>query len=218
MITNNNLTIDNSHLAQGYLIVGAKIPYKVKTKIQVQKGEHILNYDLSAQTIQIPLQLGGGQYRISLYRNIASNRYQLGGTATVYLQEKYASAYLLSSSIYVECNKVKLSFSNFEAIRAYIKNTYIYDFIRALQVKKGMMPDITYCLTNHRGICQDLAALATAICRNSGFPARLIIGRADKQLHAWVEVTVEDKKILFDPTSDCLKQKLAKKYIEERWY
>jgi transglutaminase-like putative cysteine protease len=41
-------------------------------------------------------------------------------------------------------------------------------------------------LTKKSGICLDLAALVVALLRIMGIPAKLTIGMADRQYHAWV--------------------------------
>ena len=50
----------------------------------------------------------------------------------------------------------------------------------------------------------------------AGLKARVAIGWADGQCHAWVYVTVDGKTIHYDPTSDILGMK-ATKYVFSRW-
>ena len=64
------------------------------------------------------------------------------------------------------------------------------------------------------GICQDLAATAVAMLRSQNIPAKLMIGKADNQNHAWVSTTINNKEILFDPTKEIEKKKNAKKYAK----
>jgi transglutaminase-like putative cysteine protease len=60
-----------------------------------------------------------------------------------------------------------------------------------------------------RGVCQDHAHLALAICRSAGIPARYISGHllGDSGTHAWIEVIVPDgdraRAVAFDPCNGC---------------
>ena len=60
-----------------------------------------------------------------------------------------------------------------------------------------------------RGVCQDHAHLALAICRAAGVPARYISGHllGDSGTHAWIEVVVADgdraRAVAFDPCNGC---------------
>lgn len=81
-----------------------------------------------------------------------------------------------------------------------------------------MLPDIKGLLKKKVGICYDIASLAVAMLRISGIPAKLVIGMADKNYHAWVEIINNGGKILrYDPTFDIYNKKVNK-YIVERYY
>jgi transglutaminase-like putative cysteine protease len=64
-------------------------------------------------------------------------------------------------------------------------------------------------LAGGRGVCQDHAHLALAICRAAGVPARYISGHllGDSGTHAWIEVVVPDgdraRAVAFDPCNGC---------------
>ncbi len=60
-------------------------------------------------------------------------------------------------------------------------------------------------LAGGRGVCQDHAHVALAICRSAGVPARYVSGHlvGDSGTHAWIEVVVADgaraRAVAFDP-------------------
>jgi transglutaminase-like putative cysteine protease len=64
-------------------------------------------------------------------------------------------------------------------------------------------------LAGGRGVCQDHAHLALAICRAAGVPARYISGHllGDSGTHAWIEVVVPNgdvaRAVAFDPCNGC---------------
>ncbi len=110
-----------------------------------------------------------------------------------------SSALALSDQI---CEGLGSDKEKYEAVRAYIKKNFVYDYIKALNISNGTMPDIEGCLSSHSGICQDLAALAACMLRVQGIPAKFVIGYIGKQYHAWVVVLLDGQEILFDPTAD----------------
>ncbi|PZS17427.1 MAG: transglutaminase family protein [Pseudonocardiales bacterium] len=64
-------------------------------------------------------------------------------------------------------------------------------------------------LAGARGVCQDHAHVALAVCRAAGVPARYVSGHllGDSGTHAWVEVVVADgdraRAVAFDPCNGC---------------
>ena len=76
--------------------------------------------------------------------------------------------------------KGKTKNENYYIIKDFLKNNFAYDYIKAINVKKGMLPDIKGTLKKHTGICLDLASLAVAMFRIAGIPSKLVIGMADK--------------------------------------
>jgi transglutaminase-like putative cysteine protease len=65
-------------------------------------------------------------------------------------------------------------------------------------------PSALATLRTRRGNCNEIAALATALLRASGFPARVAFGiayhRGAFRYHAWPEVRHGDAWVPFDPT------------------
>lgn len=64
-------------------------------------------------------------------------------------------------------------------------------------------------LAGGRGVCQDHAHVALAVCRAAGVPARYVSGHlvGDSGTHAWIEVLVaaggQAKAVAFDPCNGC---------------
>ena len=68
------------------------------------------------------------------------------------------------------------------------------------------------------GVCQDLSAIMVCMLRTQGIPARLMIGYADKQYHAWVVADVGGEEKFFDPTAALSAISKVKAYTLERYY
>lgn len=226
MLVNNLMQIDESTIQSGYIVITTtteKIDKRIK--IGVKKDEWSIYYDLIDKKIQIPLQFGAGKYKITMYKNVIGKKYSTEGTITIDASNMSPIAYQLHPNQYVQCDKINYKIDDnltarqkLKAIRAYIKENYFYDYVREYTIPKGALPNIVHCFETKSGICQDLAALAVAILRNNGVPARLIIGYTDKAYHAWVGVTIGDTEYRYDPTLDCQHGKLPKYYKKERWY
>ena len=91
-------------------------------------------------------------------------------------------------------------------------------YIKAATVKPGTLPDIDTTYEKKMGVCQDLSALMICMLRTQGIPAKLMIGYADKNYHAWVVTLIEDKQIFFDPTAAVNGISKPSKYSLERFY
>ena len=101
----------------------------------------------------------------------------------------------------------------FRAITNYINRTISYDYIRAIQIqKKNGMPDVERCWRLRMGICFDIAALTTGMLRAVGIHAYLCVGKADRQNHAWVEATINNKKYRYDRSGRAQTYKTERRY------
>jgi hypothetical protein len=103
-------------------------------------------------------------------------------------------------------------------VRQFMLDTFGYDFIKALTVKPGMLPDIDGCYQKRLGVCQDLSAVMVCMLRTQGIPAKLMIGYADKNYHAWTLTVVDGKEVFFDPTAALNAISSPITYSVERYY
>ena len=73
----------------------------------------------------------------------------------------------------------------YRAVTDYINRSFVYDYVKALTVKRyGVKPDTESCWQKRMGICGDLAALAVGMLRAAGISARYVTGTADGIPHA----------------------------------
>ena len=106
----------------------------------------------------------------------------------------------------------------FEAVCNYMKSNFVYDYVKAVQVKAGMLPDIDGTFSKRMGVCQDLAAVMACMLRAQGIPCKLMIGYADKTYHAWTMTIVDGQEQFFDPTAALNAINKVKQYTLERFY
>lgn len=217
VLRDSKLTVDASHADDGYVMVrGAENSHRYKLRIAF--GEDKLTYDLNSDgAFEIfPLQYGSGRYTITLYQNSSGNKYAAAGSVRIDAALANENAALLVPSQYVSytaqtsavalsdeiCGSADTDQEKFEAVRRYIMQNFMYDFIKAVTVQPGAMPDIEACVDTRMGICQDLAATAACMLRVQGIPTKLVVGYRGKQYHAWTVVLLDGQEVLYDPTED----------------
>lgn len=231
--TDGSLTVDASHAENGYIMVRGPETGK-KLKVRVTKGDTMLTYDLNGEGEYevFPLQLGSGSYTCALYKNVKGNKYSTAGKVSLKAELADENAAFLCPNQYVNytsdspavqlsmeiCEGLTGSREKFDAIKAYLSRNFMYDFVKAATVASGAMPDIDHCLTTRMGICQDLTALAACMLRVQGIPAKMVIGYADNNYHAWNMVLVDGEYELLDLTAEVKAISKNVTYTVERFY
>lgn len=212
-----NLQVDASNAGLGYIMVRGKAGSS-RLKMRISRGEEVLTYDLNnlGEFETFPLQLGSGGYTVSLFKNIQGNKYSKEGSVQFSVDMADENGCYLYPNQYVNytedspavalsmqiCEGLSGDREKLEAIRKYIKEHFLYDFVKAATVPAGALPDIDGCMEKRMGICQDLTALAACLLRVQGIPAKLVIGYADRNYHAWNSALIDGEYISFDITAD----------------
>lgn len=229
-----SLTVDASHADKGYIMAKAK-KGKSRYKLRVSCGDNTMTYDLdnkSGKYEVFPLEDGSGSYTISLYKNVSGKKYSEAGKVKIKVKTDSANACLLAPNQYVNydknteavkiseeiCKNLKTPREKYDAVKKYMLQNYIYDFITAVTVQPGQMPDIDRCVEKRMGICQDLSATFCCMMRVQGIESKLMIGYADKNYHAWTTTYIDGQEYFFDPTVELNAASPPKAYTLERWY
>ena len=232
--TADRLTIDYSHADLGYVMVHGPSTSQ-GLKLQVTKDGGGLNYDINGNGDWevIPLQFGEGNYNFGLFLHASGTKYTSGGQMSVSVKfEDPNSVYRIPNQYvyYVQetpavaksdeiCEGLTTDQEKFEAVRAYIKENYAYDFDKVNKVTTGLLPSVDYAWEHGMGICQDLAALAACMLRVQGVPTRLDIGYVNgNYYHAWNTVILDGQMVQYDPTADVSSIPLDSAYTLQRWY
>ena len=231
---NGDLTIDCSNMDQGYVMVKAKTSSK-RYKVRVKTADASLNYDLNSDGMYetFPLQFGSGKYQIALYRNASGKKYSEEGKIGLNVKMEDPNACFLYPNQYVNYNEKTACVVEatalcagmtdqaeiYKAVCDYMKTHFVYDFVKSVSVKAGVLPDIDGCWEKHMGICQDLSAVTIAMLRSQGVPARLMIGTlGSNTYHAWVTAVVNGEEKFFDPTAELNASSKTDTYTTERYY
>ena len=233
MSVSGKLKADLSNASEGYFLASLTSPNPHKMKLRVTKGDETLTYDLNGEAkFEIfPFQLGSGFYDISLYENVSGKKYAQAGTVALNVNLTREDIAFLYPNQYVNYTQLSAAVADaeklcegksdrekFDILCDYMKNSFVYDYIRAATVKAGALPDIDGSYKKKMGICQDLSAIFCCMLRTQGLPARLIIGYADKQYHAWTVTEIGGKDYFFDPTAALNAISKVKDYSMERYY
>ena len=231
--SSGSLTVDFSNAQDGYIMVKAD-KSKKRLKLRIAKGKATLTYDLNSngEYEVFPLQLGSGKYQCSLFKNASGKKYAQDGKVSINVELENENAAFLCPSQYVNYNEetqavaiseqicagLSTDREKFEAVREYMKATFVYDYVKAATVKSGTLPDIEGCYEKKMGICQDLAAFAACMLRVQGVPVKLVVGYAGKSYHAWNSVFIDGEEVFYDPTLEINAIATDQKYTVERYY
>ena len=226
------LQLDVSNVSEGYFLARVSSETSKRLKMRVVTRDTTLDYDVpgTCEYIVVPLQMGSGSYKVSLYENASGNKYAAAGSLTITAELEREDGAFLYPNQYVNYTAEtpavleadllcagKSEQEAFEAVCAYMK-TFTYDFVKAVNIKAGMLPDIDDSWEKKMGVCQDLASIMCCMLRTQGIPSRLVIGYADGGYHAWTQVTVNGEDIFYDPTAEIPNMIKPRQYTVERFY
>ena len=232
--TSGKLVADLSNAKEGYFLAAITAPTNHKMKMRVQKGDVTMTYDmnLKGEYDIFPLQLGSGHYDILLYENVSGKKYSQAGylgldvqldreDAAFYYPNQYVDYTILSAAVAKAaelCDGMTDPLQIYETLCNYMKTSFLYDYVKAVTVQAGALPDIDGSYEKKMGVCQELSAILACMLRTQGIPCRLIIGYADKQYHAWTTTEINGKEYFFDPTAALNAIATVKDYSVERYY
>lgn len=241
--SDGKLIVDYSQRELGYVMVRVSQQTSHGLKLRVNYGNASLpdsdpnkyaqltyNIDNTGLYETIPLPLGSGYYEFQLYENVKGNKYSAEGKVAMTVQLVDENAAFLVANQYVSYMKSSLTVQKsdelcagksaadtYKTICEFMSKEFAYDFVRALTIKAGTLPEVDPCFERRMGICQDLSAVMVCMLRVQGIPAKLVIGYADKNYHAWTVAIVDGEERFFDPTA-AVGALGASNYTVERMY
>jgi len=228
----SGLTVDASHSDQGYIMVKHAATDK-HLKMRITQGNDYYTYDLPSGTDFQPfgLPFGSGKYKIQVFKQVSGKRYSnaasisfsasLADETLPYLYpNQYVSYGEQSQAVALAetlCKGASTAQDKLAIIQDYVVRNIQYDYILAISVQSGYLPDVDHVLATGKGICFDYAALLACMLRAVGVPAKLEIGYADKLYHAWNSVLINDEWLHIDTTAEANNMQV-RKYTTERTY
>lgn len=206
--SNDYVTIDASHMDEGYIMVSYNGESSM-VKLQLRGPDYMTyTYDLAGGDYEVfPLSAGDGSYQLGIYENVQGSQY-----ATVFSQELsvtitnpmgpflYPNQYVKFSAASNVVRKgqelVAEAHDDLEAIifvYNYMIENITYDYDKAENVQSGYIPDVDEILSTKTGICLDYAAVMASMLRSQKIPTRLEVGYAGDAYHAWISTYVKDQ-------------------------
>lgn len=214
---------DESDLSSGLIYVTYESNNDARIKLIVEKDSARYIYDVNREGIResFPLQLGDGEYKLSLLQNTSGSSYKFITTKVVNLELSAPEKVFLNSiqnvNWNIDSNAVKKAVDltkgtndlqkKANILWKYMANDYNYDYNKLAKLQSSYVPVIDLTLKDKSGICYDFTSLYAAMLRSQGIPAKLIKGYAPENAqgyHSWNEVYDSSTKkwLTIDPTYD----------------
>ena len=221
--------IDTSGSIKGYIAVELNNIDK-KHKVLVQKGETQYFYTFSPESNKdnLPLQLGEGNYKITVFENISGTSYRQVKSVSLaadfqndvdpFLQSvqliewdptmpAIAKAAELTKGLESDAAKVA-------AVHNYVISNVKYDYKKINGLTTSYIPDTNLTFANGTGICYDFSSLMAGMLRSVGVPTKLVKGYTPNAVgyHAWNEALIDGKWVVIDSSYDSQMKAAGSKY------
>lgn len=227
------VSIDTEDVPKGVVDIAYQGDSPQKIKVMIQKDSQKYTYDLRADGSpqSFPLQMGNGDYKVSVLQNIQGTKYKYLKTEKISLALADASSVYLNSVQNIDSDSGSVASkaeeltrgltddkAKAEVIYNYIVDHCSYDYSKKSTVQPGYIPDVEDTLSTQRGICYDYASLFAAMNRKVGVPCKLVKGYADdvNGYHAWNEVSIDGKWVVVDTTTDMQLRAAQRTYNMEK--
>jgi hypothetical protein len=187
-------------------------------RLEVRRGDVKYYYNLYPGQENFPLQLGSGQYTITVFEHIEGNRYRAANRIRVEVQIAEQNAVYLNSVQEIKWNEDSLAVlkaaelveglksdrEKFMALYNYVVANVDYDYDKLKALTSTYLPDIDETLESGKGICYDHASLLAAMLRSQNIPAKLAKGYTSnvQGFHAWNEVYLDGEWHIVDASVD----------------
>jgi hypothetical protein len=203
------ILIDIGCTAYGVALIQVdSIPAETGCKVIVSANGSSYQYDIlyRGKFLGMPLQLGEGTYKVTVYEEIAANSFttryatsfdvNLASSLKPYTAASLMSDFSRGSGCTQKaaslCSGITTATGRVDAVYRWIVANIAYDRDLAGSITSGDVktyvpnPEQTY--STRKGICFDYASLMCAMLRSQGIPTRLAVGTTSLGYHAWNEV------------------------------
>jgi transglutaminase-like putative cysteine protease len=223
------IIIDTSNSMKGYISVELNNINKTH-KVLVQKGEtqYFYTFTPNNKRENLPLQLGEGNYKITVYENISGTSYRSVKSLSVsadfqndtdpFLQSVQLIKWDTTMPAIVKAAELVKGLESDEAkvaaIHNYVVSNVKYDYNKASGLTSTYIPDNNVTYATGMGICYDFSSLMAGMLRSVGIPAKLVKGYTPNATgyHAWNEVLINGKWVVIDASYDSQMKAAGSKY------
>jgi transglutaminase-like putative cysteine protease len=188
-------------------------------KVIIEKDDVEYVYNLSSKIDTFPLQMGSGEYTVTLFGSNDGRRFRTISKETFSVQLDENAVFLSASQTVNWDNEsevaalaqtltkdAKTDREKLEVIHEYVIHNVSYDYDKAQQLPKGYIPSPEETLSDGSGICYDFAALTASMLRSVNVPTKLVKGYSTftPVYHAWNEVLVDGEWLVVDTSTDSI--------------
>ncbi|NLP18939.1 MAG: transglutaminase domain-containing protein [Firmicutes bacterium] len=218
-------SINTSQVGQGLVVVEFNDPtpqghLRVTVENTDRQDERQYTYYLHPGVKNnFPLQMGRGQYRVTVLEHIEDNLYRpleresfavevTKDDGELYLQSvqniPWDGATVLVAKARELATEGKGDEEQFHLIHNYIVENMAYDCQKVDKLSSDYLPDVEKTLHCKKGICYDFASLLASMLRSRGIPTKLVMGYGEgiNGYHAWNEVCLGGCWQVVDVTCD----------------
>ena len=216
----NEAKIDDTFKNKGLIRISYSGSITDKIKVMIAKDDNKYYYPLqpNGKMVGFPLQMGNGDYRVSVLKHVVDNKYASVKTTTVNLQLKDPNLVYLNSIQIIEWSSTSDAVLKNQVIVGnetnvgkrinlgydFVVKNIKYDFNKISSLTSDYIPDPDSTLRALSGICYDYASLLAAMKRSEGAPVKLVKGYTKnvEGYHAWNEIFLDGKWVIVDTTVD----------------
>lgn len=226
-----NSYIDSSYVNSGVVYVNYPNDNNTKTKLMIEKDGSKYTYNLNSNNASegFSLQMGSGEYKISILENVEGNKYKYIFTEKVKAEIENDDLVYLNSiqnvnwkdapeAVKKAKSLVKGNQSTKDKVKAvydFLVNNFSYDYEKLDKLSFDYLPDADQMLEDGEGICYDFASLFAVMLRSQGIPVKMVKGYTTnvEGYHAWNEVYDSDTNSwqVIDTTYDAAANKAKAK-------
>lgn len=218
ILSNGNAQVDISSIADG--VVRVRYPHesglKIKVKIALGSSSYMYSLYSTSGYETYPLQMGNGNYTITVYENIGGTSYTaaakfdvtLNDSSNVFLNSIQLINWNSSTNAVLKAKEIASAYGSDEAkaqaIHDFLSIHMQYDSAKASSVASGYVPNINEVYGSGYGICYDFASTYAAMLRSVGIPTKLVMGYSSNVTgyHAWNKVYLNGSWVVVDNSYD----------------
>ncbi len=199
--------IDLNNINSGIVKIAFSHSTDTKIKVEIKKDSNTYMYNLvSTNNFEaFPLQLGSGEYKVTLFKNISGTSYSTINTWTFNANVNSSSLYTSSNQLVNwdnSMNSITLAkqltascTKNDDKVKVlydYILNNIKYNLGKT-NLPSSYIPNIDSTLASKDGICFDFSSLFAAMLRSVGIQSKIVMGTSPNVngYHCWNEVYLE---------------------------
>lgn len=223
-------------LDSGIITISYNTDINAKLKVMIEKNGKKVTYNLNGdgKAESFPLQMGDGDYKVSVLENVEGDKYKYISTENVNLGLKDDNQVYLASvqninwnSNMIAINKaadlikgLKTDSQKVDTIYSYLVGNITYDYDKLANLSNEYLPNIDDTVISGKGICYDYASTFAAMLRSQGIPVKLVKGYTTNVTgyHAWNEIYDSETKkwMTVDLTYDAQMKAAKVKYNMEK--